>query len=336
VAADHTVQRMTPRLRSALIAVIALAAVGLTGCGKTNNPPSNIPGSSEPPGVSATPVATPTITAPPAGAGLSGTLLFLGTGNQAGGVYYSHNGNWTYVIPETSFEFYQSVTFSSDGKRFAWVPGAQAQLRVNTENNPPPQNIGPSTISSDFTPQFSQDGNLVFVAYGSGQRGWLNLTSATITAVPSASPYNWSLFSPDTAYAVQNSNTGAWRVVHADGTSPVGAQAPAGKEFNRILSLSPDGHHVIALLKNPGDPSGDVTRVFAANAIVEVTSGTSQAVPGGGLLHGGFYLLNGNLVLRESIGGVDTVVLASPAGVVLGKAAVPGQGASFPLLGYIP
>src|SRR5262249_21982965 len=157
-----------------------------------------------------------------------------------------------------------------------------------------------------------------------GQRGWLNLTSAIITDVPSASPYNWSLFSPDTAYALQNTNTGAWRVVHGDGTSPVGAHAPAGKEFNRVLSLSPDGKHVIALLKTPGDPSGDVTRVFAANAIVEVTSGTSEAIPGGGTLHGGFYLPDGNLVLREIIGGVDTVVLASPAGAVLGKTAVPG------------
>jgi hypothetical protein len=103
-----------------------------------------------------------------------------------------------------------------------------------------------------------------------------------------------------------------------------------------LTHRSPDGHHVIALLKPAGSPGGDAARTLGANAVVDTTTGAYVPLPDGGQLRGGFYMANGNAVLRMAIGGADKIRLVSPAGAVLDEVVVPPAAVNHLLLGYAP
>jgi len=333
---------MTPRTRVAALAATLIALVAVTAC-SANAPGS--PGTSTSPAAS-TPAAAPSgpassaPTSAPAQAvtgNIDGTLFFLGTG-QAGGIYYLHNNTLTLAISDPSFGFYQSATMSPDGQKLAWVladaAGGTGQLRVQTYGGGT-VTIGPSTISNLAAPQWSADSTSVIVGYGGSNVGRLNVTTGAITPLTSASGCCFGVFSPDGAYAVLR-NGATTSVVHADGSSPVPALAPAGQVFSRIQSLSPDGRHVIALLRPTGSPGGDAARALAANAIVDTVIGSLEPMADGGVLRGGFYRADGNAVLRVNVGGTDRVRLVSPAGAVLDEVTVPPAAANHLLLGYAP
>jgi hypothetical protein len=270
-------------------------------------------------------------------ANIDGTLFFLGVG-AAGGINYLDNDVLTLAISDASFGFFQSATMSPDGQKLAWIlaasAGATGQLRVQTYGGGS-VTIGPTTINNGYTPQWSADSSSVIVGYGGSGWGRLNVTSGVITPMPSASGCCFGVFSPDGAYAILRNGLNT-SVVHADGSSPVSALAPPGQVFSRIQSLSPDGRHVIALLKPAGSPGGDAGRVLGANAIVDTVTGTSVPISDSGMLRGGFYRADGNAVLRITIGGADKVRLVSPAGAVLDEVAVPPAAVNHLLLGYAP
>ncbi len=331
---------MTPRQRVAIGAAL-IAAAARSGCGG-GTPGGGTP--TESPAASISPddalgTASPSAPAEPA-AQLDGTVFMLAIGSTNGAIHYLYKtGVLTLVHPDTSFAFFQSVTMSPNGKRIAYIDadGASAPgpMIVQTEYGGPPTTIGPSTINNGYLPQWAPDSNSMIVAYGSGSYGRLNVTTGTLTPITSASGCCFGRFSPDQNYAILQNGT-TISVVNADGSSPVPALAPSGQVFNRIQSLSPDGHTVIALLKAPGEPSGDAGRSLGANAIVDTATGTSKPIPGGGTLRGGFYLADGNAVLRVTAGGVDKIVLASPAGAVLDEFTVPAAAADMALMGYAP
>jgi hypothetical protein len=332
---------MTPPTRVAALAATLIALVAVTACS------ANAPGS---PGASRSSAAsTPTAAAPSGGpaatsaparaamGNIDGTLFFLGVG-QAGGIYYLHNNTLTLAISDPSFGFYQSATMSPDGKKLAWVladmAGATGQLKVQTYGAGSVV-LGPSTISNTYTPQWSADSGSVIIGYGTGSWGRLNVTTGVTTPLPSATGCCFGVFSPDGAYAIhRNGVTNS--VVHADGSSPVPILTPSGQVYSRIQSLSPDGRHIIALLRPAGSPGGDAGRALGANAVVDTVTGGVVPMADGGQLKGGFYLANGNAVLRLSVGGADRVRLVSPAGAVLAETVVPAAAANHLLLGYAP
>jgi hypothetical protein len=328
---------MTRLTRAAAIAASLVALVALTACGGGSpggTPSSGVSDSTEPTASGSPTTSTP---APVAAANLDGTLFFLGVGS-AGGIYYLHNNVLTLAVSDASFGFYQSATMSPNGQKLAWIlsnsAGGTGQLRVQTYGGGS-VTVGPATINNGYTPQWSADSSSVIVGYGASGWGRLDVTTGMITPMPSASGCCFGVFSPDGAYAILRSGLNT-SVVHADGTSPVPALAPAGQVFSRIQSLSPDGHHVIALLKPTGSPGGDAARVLAANAIVDTVTGTYVPIADGGMLRGGFYMADGNAVLRMVIGGADKVRLVSPAGAVLDEVIVPPAAVNHLLLGYAP
>ena len=313
----------------------ALLSASACGGGSPGGTPS--PGASESAPAPTTPAGPASPTPAPPAANIDGTLFFLGVG-AAGGIYYLHNNILTLAISDASFGFYQSATISPDGQKLAWVladsAGGTGQLRVQTYGGGT-VTIGPSTINNAYTPQWSADSTSVIVGYGGSSWGRLNVTSGAITPMPSASGCCFGVFSPDGAFAVLRNGANT-SVAHADGSSPVPALAPAGQVFSRIQSLSPDGHHVIALLKSSGSPGGDAGRALGANAIVDTVTGTYVPIGDGGELRGGFYRADGNAVLRVIIGGADRVRLVSPAGAVLDEVIVPPTAVNHLLLGYAP
>jgi hypothetical protein len=328
---------MTRPFRLAAIAASLMALIGVTACdgGSPSDAASpSVSGSAEPAASDAPPSPTP---APVPAANIDGTLFFLGVG-AAGGIYYLDNDVLTLAISDASFGFFQSATMSPDGQKLAWIlaasAGATGQLRVQTYGGGS-VTIGPTTINNGYTPQWSADSSSVIVGYGGSGWGRLNVTSGVITPMPSASGCCFGVFSPDGAYAILRNGLNT-SVVHADGSSPVSALAPPGQVFSRIQSLSPDGRHVIALLKPAGSPGGDAGRVLGANAIVDTVTGTSVPISDSGMLRGGFYRADGNAVLRITIGGADKVRLVSPAGAVLDEVAVPPAAVNHLLLGYAP
>jgi len=328
---------MTPPTRVAALAATLIALVAVTAC-SANAPGSpgatTSPATSTPIAASSGPAPTPAPT-PAATGNIDGTLFFLGIG-QAGGIYYLHNNTLTLAVSNPSFGFYQSVTMSPDGKKLAWVladmAGATGQLKVQTYGGGSVV-LGPGTISNTYTPQWSADSASVIVGYGNGAWGRLNVTTGVMTPMPSASGCCFGVFSPDGAYAIlRNGVTNS--VVHANGSGPVPILTPSGQVYSRIQSLSPDGRHVIALLRPVGSPGGDAGRTLAANAIVDTVTGAVVPMADGGQLKGGFYLRNGNAVLRLVVGGADRVRLVSPAGAVLDEVMVPAAAANHLLLGY--
>jgi hypothetical protein len=336
-----TFAAMTPPTRVAALAATLIALVAVTAC--SANPPSGAPS----PGVStpAVPAASggPTSSAPTSAPApvptenIDGTLFFLGVG-QAGGIYYLHNNTLTLAVSDASFGFYQSATMSPDGKKLAWVladaAGATGQLKVQTFGGGTLV-LGPSTISNTYTPQWSADSGSVIVGYGSGAWGRLNVTTGVMTPMSSASGCCFGVFSPDGAYAIlRNGVTNS--VAHADGSGPVPIAAPSGQVYSRIQSLSPDHRHVIALLRSAGSPGGDAGRALGANALVDTVTGAVVPMADGGQLKGGFYLPNGNAVLRLVVGGADRVRLVAPSGAVLDEVVVPPAAANHLLLGYAP
>jgi hypothetical protein len=327
---------MTRPIRVAAIAASLIALVAMTACGgsPSGTPSLGASGSTEPT-ASGSP-ASPT-TAPVSVANIDGTLFFLGVG-AAGGIYYLHNNTLTLAVSDASFGFFQSATTSPDGKKLAWIlsdsAGGTGQMRVQTYGGGS-VTIGPATINNGYPPQWSADSSSMIVGYGPSGWGRLNVTTGAITPMPSASGCCFGVFSPDGTYAILRNGLNT-SIVHADGSSPVPALAPSGQVFSRIQSLSPDGHHVIALLKPAGQPGGDAARVLGANAIVDTVTGTYVPIADGGTLRGGFYLADGNAVLRVIIGGADRVRLVSQAGAVLDEVIVPPAAVNHLLLGYAP
>ncbi len=161
------------------------------------------------------------------------------------------------------------------------------------------------------------------------------MTTGAITPTPSASGCCFGVFSPDGAYAILRNGLNT-SIVHADGSGPVPAKAPAGQVFTQVQSLSPDGRHVIALLRSAGSPGGDAGRSLGANAIVDTVTGAYVPIADGGELRGGFYRADGNAVLRVIVGGADRVRLVSPAGAVLDEVIIPPAAVNHLLLGYAP
>ena len=333
---------MTPRTRVAALAATLIALVAVTACsanapgtpGASTSPTASTPAAAPSGPESSAPTSAP---APAVTGNIDGTLFFLGVG-QAGGIYYLHNNTLTLAISDPSFGFYQSATMSPDGKKLAWVladmAGATGQLKVQTFGGGMVV-LGPSTISNTYTPQWSADSSSVIVGYGSGSWGRLNVTTGVMTPMPSASGCCFGVFSPDGAYAIlRNGVTNS--VVHANGSGPVPIVTPSGQVYSRIQSLSPDGRHVIALLRSAGSPGGDAGRALGANAVVDTVTGAVVPMADGGQLKGGFYLPNGDAVLRLVVGGADRVRLVAPSGAVLDEVIVPPAAANHLLLGYAP
>ncbi len=318
----------------AALAASLIALGALTACG--GGSPSGTPATSLPESGEATASASPT-PAPVAAANIDGTLFFLGVG-AAGGIYYLHDNTLTLAISDASFGFFQSATMSPDGKKLAWIlsdsAGGTGQMRVQTYGGGS-VTIGPATINNGYPPQWSADSSNMIVGYGPSGWGRLDATTGAITPMPSASGCCFGVFSPDGAYAILRNGLNT-SVVHSDGSSPVPALAPSGQVFGRVQSLSPDGHHVIALLRPAGSPGGDAARALGANAIVDTVTGSYVPIGDGGMLRGGFYLADGNAVLRVIIGGADRVRLVSAAGAVLDEVIVPPAAVNHLLLGYAP
>jgi len=283
--------------------------------------------------------STPAASAAPApapAARLSGTLFYLGVGNTNGGLYTLKSGTVTKVVNDTSFMFFQSAVVSPDGTKVAYVlgdgVGATGQLRVLTIGGGS-ITIGPTTITNVQPPQWTPDGVGVLVSYGTaGQYGLVNL-SGIVTPISSASGCCFSLRSADGAYAIVR-GTGTMNITHADGSSPVAGVVPAGKQVQRLQSLSPDGHHVAALLRDAGSPGGDAGRAVGANAIVDLPAGTIGSVPGGGTLREAWYQPDGNLVIRVDTGSAKVVRLVSPAGAVLDELTEPPAASGLELISY--
>lgn len=281
--------------------------------------------------------ATATSPAPAPAARLTGTLFYLGVGTTNGGLYTLSSGAVTRVVTDTSFMFYQSAVVSPDGTKVAFVvadgAGATGQLRVQSIGGGS-VTIGPSTIGNLIPPQWTPDGTGVLVGYGTtGQYGLVSVATGAITPVTSASGCCFSLRSPDGAFAIVR-GSGATSITHADGSAPVPGVVPAGKNISRLQSLSPDGRHVTALLKDVGQPGGDAGRAVGSNAIVDLPAGTIGPVPGGGTLREAWYQANGNLVLRVTVGSAAKVRLVSPAGATLDELDEPAAASGLYLIAY--
>jgi hypothetical protein len=232
--------------------------------------------------------------------------------------------------------FVQSAVVSPQGTRIAYIAagdGDNGPVQVVTGTGSSIA-LGPDTLTNTYLPMWAPDGGSVLAVDGNV---WVRIAvpSGTVTPMSTPSGYLVSRYSPDLGYVLMSNASGAV-VAHADGSGPTPFLAPSGQKFHRVLSLSPNGHDVIADVEAPDYPTGDASRAFSANSIVDTRTGTVLAVPGGGTLHSGYYLANGDAVLRVRVGGADKVLLVSPTGSVLSQQTVPTSAADYALIGYIP
>lgn len=345
IAEWPTVPAMTPRVRLMVAtAAVLSASFALTACGGPSTPSPGASGTptaaGSTPGIDATPPAsTPASTAGGGGGGggaatLTGTGFFLGTGAANGGLYTLHNGTLTQVINDTSYEFFSTATVSTDGQKVAWI-GADSHLRVQTIGGAAATSVGPAIVAARI-PQFSPNPNDVVVATDTTHLGLLHLDSGTVSAwaTPMAG-YYFGVCAPDLSDCVQSQGATIKTADPLTPTSPITAVAPAGQYYYRVQSvLGYFDDYAVVMLKPNGTPAGDAGRVTGANALVNMRTGEILATPGGGDVTGGFYLTDQTVILRETVGGVDTVVNAGPNGHVVGTTTVPASAANLALIGW--
>jgi hypothetical protein len=265
---------------------------------------------------------------------LTGTGFFLGVGPSTGGLYTLHNGVLTQVITDTSYEFFSTAAVSPDGQKVAWI-GSDNHARVQTIGGGAPVSVGPAIVSVRI-PEFSPNNTDLLVATDNTNIGLLHLGSGTVS--PFASPmsgYYFGVCNPDLSLCVQSQGATIKTADPVSASSPITAIAPSGQFYYRIQSLL--GYFddfAVVMLKPNGTPAGDAGRVTGANAIANLRTGDIVATPGGGDVKGGFYLNNQTVILRETIGGVDTVVNAGPNGHVSATVTVPASAANLALIGW--
>jgi hypothetical protein len=343
---------MIPRPRTATGAIVLLSLAGLVaGCAAQKPSGDSAAGPGTTSRSASGPTASTTAGAPQPGpsSALPGTVLFLDNSLQAdAGIYALHNGQASLWHADNSIAFLQTAIVSSRGARIAYVAsgnGDEGRLRMISGSGTP-TDIGPQTLENAYLPVWAPDGGSVLAVYNAApdeqhprQDSWvrINVTSGAMT--PMDAPSGWFVFafSPDLNYVYMVSST-ASVVAHLDGTGQTPVVRPAGKGL-RILSLSPDGHHVIGDVEDLGGPQGDAGRKMNANAIVDIRTGTVEPLPVGDGLLSGYYLADGSAVLQVSTGGTQAVVLVSPSGAVLGQEPVPASVAgdyNYSLLGYVP
>jgi hypothetical protein len=311
-------------------AAVLLCLAGLPACGGG-------PAAPDPP------VAWPAEPgSPDALTSLDGMLFFMGVRSPVGGIhtYRPAESALTHVVPDESFEFYQTATVSPTGDRYAWVGGGQLWI---SRFGAIPSNVGPADLDGFFTPQWSVDGTRLLVKYEPAPDadrpafGWIDTASGDITPVPAA-PQDYFAFSPDDgAQAVYGDiPTETWRVAPVGSSAAVPVVAPSSRYYTRFHSVSPNARHAITLVRATVEPRGDVARTFIANAIVDLTTGKQLVVPGGGTLRQGFFRADRTAVLRVTQGNADQVLLVSPSGEVLDRIRLPREAADLALLGHAP
>jgi len=331
---------MIPRIRMATGAAVLLAVAGLVaGCGGDKSPGNPSPTSTRTTDAPSTPAATASTTASTGGGGLAqvqGTVLLLSFAGAQNGIYDLREGQLSLWYGNETFSFAQSAVVSPQGTRIAFIAvgdGDNGPLQVISGDGTY-ATLGPETLLSEFLPVWAPDGASVLAVDGPA---WVRIAvpSGAVTPVNAPNGYTISKFSPDLGYALMADGSGAV-AAHVDGSGATPVVPPAGKKFHRILSLSPNGHDVIADVEPPDFPGGDAARSYSANAIVDTRTGTVLAVPGGGTLTSGYYLANGDAILRVTAGGADTVLLVSPTGAVLSQQTVPPSAKDYGLIGYVP
>ncbi len=297
------------------MALVAVVLVGLTGCrgggGESVDPPA------------------------PAPTRLDGTLFFLAAGPEKGGIWSLTGSVLTREVTQTSEQFYQTATVSPDGTRYAWIDAGQ--LRVAPIGGSP-ATVGPPVLSSTFAPQWTVDGSGLIVGLDDGTFVRLDIESGETEPVVAA-PEPYAAFSvDDAAHAIYGDpSREEWRI------GPVGTDASTSpvipvpfRRYTRFQSLAPDGRHAVVLLRGLTEPRAGNGRTLAANAIVDLVTGTQQRIPGGGTPRQGFFRPDGGAVLRVSEGLADRVLLISPTGEVVDRADLPRGVTDVALLAYVP
>ncbi|HEX6968980.1 MAG TPA: hypothetical protein VF174_09260 [Micromonosporaceae bacterium] len=330
---------MIPRIRMAVVALSVLALAGLAaGCGGSKSPGGTSSTGPGPATATAKTSATPTATTAASGSGPlpGGTVLLLSLTASNNGIYGLRDGQVSLWYGDNSFVFAQSAVVSPKGTLIAYIgagDGDNGPLLVISGTGSSTA-LGPDTLTNIYLPMWAPDGQSVLAVDGDR---WVRIAVPGGTVTPMSTPngYHVSRYSPDLAYLLMANASGSF-VARADGSGATPLMAPAGKKFHRTLSLSPNGYDVIADVEAPDFPGGDPARALTANAIVDTRTGAVHTVPGGGDLRSGYYLANGDAILRVTVGGTDKVLLVSPTGAVLAQQTVPANAADYALIGYIP
>jgi hypothetical protein len=349
-------RRMIPRTRIASGAVVALCLAGLVAGCSGNNPGGGLDATTP---ATAAPSATVTgSSSPPSPAqssALAGSVLFFHNTLQAdGGIYALRNGQITPWHLDSSLGL-QSLVVSPQGNRIAYIAsghGDEGPLRVINANGTS-TDVGPQTLENIYLPVWAPDGGSVLAVYNATpdeqhprQDSWvrINVTSGAVT--PVATPNGWfaAAISPDLNYAYMFNMAGSTTsvVAHLDGTAQTPIVTPAGTRLSYVLSVSPDGHHIIGQVQDRGAPyGGDAGRKFDGT-IVDIRTGTTESPPIGDGVMSGYYRADGSAVLLVDTGGdgrTQAVLLVSSTGTVLGQEPVPATIAgdyTYTLLGYVP
>jgi hypothetical protein len=342
-----TVPGMKPRPRNlALVAVVVPTLAALVACGasKPVSAPTAGASATATSGAAATtpPGAPPPTTAggasaPPASSypALSGTGYFLGVGSTDGGLYTLSHGTLTKVITDTSYEFFATAAVAPNGSFVASVTSA-SKVKVQPFGGAA-HTLAP-TIQATRILQISPDNDGILVPTDQTHVATLSATSGALTAYATAkSGYYFGVFGPDLSDCIEL-GMGTSTILDTDPmdtSHATTAIAPSGQYYYRVQSvLGYFDHFAVVMLKPNGTPAGDAGRVTGANALVNLRTGEILATPGGGQITGGFYLNDQTVILRETIGGVDSIINAGPNGHVAAGLTLPPSVANLSLIAW--
>ena len=298
------------------IAAVLVSAVALSACSKPSTEDPDVPA--------------------PVPSRLDGTLYFLGSGEEQGGIWSLRGNLLSRRVAAESEAFFQTATVSPDGARFAFVE--DGRLRVGELGRSGTTEVDSPDLEGDFVPQWTTDNAHLIVRYDGTRSGIIDISSGEVEPLADADEPYVAFSVDDGRYAVFGSPAREeWNVVEVGPDAAADPAIPVPfRRYSRFQSLAPDGRHAVTLLRGFTEPQGDATRTLEANAVVDLRTGTAQRVPGNGTVRQGFFRADGVAVLRVSEGIADRVLLVSAEGEVSDRVDLPRGVVDLFLLGYTP
>jgi TolB protein len=237
-----------------------------------------------------------------------------------------------------------TAAVSPDGTAIAYYD-RDDNLIVTDRDGGRPRTVLRGGVAEGFEPTWSPDSTRVLTAKPLHTVGVVTLASGTFTPLPTQVDgihFLWSADGRHLGYATGVCQLG---VAGPDGQGAhlapvIGDPDPKVNPNHRRscdpVSIAPDGSRMAVLLHDTRDLSdGDIGRSLPANAVIDMRTGASVALPVSGTVSGVLFRTDGAMLVRHTAGGTTYLTLLGADGTVLTRVTEPATVHGMTLFAYV-
>jgi hypothetical protein len=269
-------------------------------------------------------------------AGFPGVLYYIPESDDAG-LSRLTGGKLITVLARDEAQF---PAVSPDGGTFAEVD-LNGVLRVTDGNGKNGRTLIKGVAGAGYEPAWSPDGSKILVGLQSGALGVVAVSNGAFTALahnPQGIHYLWTGDGKHLVYATGECQIG---VSAADGSGPrvvpnFGSKnAKVNPQRQRScdpFSVSADGSRVAVNMRTGSQEDGDIGPDYAANAILDTTTGHTVPLSVSGTIAQILFVSGGQVLVRSRTGNTGSLTLLSASGSVVAKTTEPATTATASLV----